>query len=143
MYSWAYGLRKMWLDKCLKSPVSEDPSTSNMVNGAKHCWNLNESTFTVFIHPCAGKSGWKCLSEQYQKSYDCLLTHCLPLRSILFLIEAIYPKIFRCNYLRNENFFLSFRFHFQNLDYILNISKKKDDPHSRYIFQLMDSEKRG
>ena len=24
---------KTWLDKCLKSPVSEDPSTSNMVNG--------------------------------------------------------------------------------------------------------------
>ena len=26
---------KTWLDKCLKSPVSEDPSTSNMVNGTK------------------------------------------------------------------------------------------------------------
>ena len=25
-------LRKTWLDKCLKSPVSEDPSTSDMVN---------------------------------------------------------------------------------------------------------------
>ena len=32
---------KMWLDKCLKSPVSEHPSTSNMVNGSKHSWNLN------------------------------------------------------------------------------------------------------
>ena len=28
---------KTWLDKCLKSPVSEDPSTSNMGNGWKHC----------------------------------------------------------------------------------------------------------
>ena len=28
----------MWLDKCLKSPVSEDPSKSNMVNGPKYCW---------------------------------------------------------------------------------------------------------
>ena len=28
---------KMWLDKCLKSPVSEDPLTSNMVNRSKHC----------------------------------------------------------------------------------------------------------
>ena len=32
-----YGLRKTWLDKCLKSPVSEDPMKSNMVNGPKHC----------------------------------------------------------------------------------------------------------
>ena len=28
-----YRLQKTWLDKCLKSPVSEDPSTSDMVNG--------------------------------------------------------------------------------------------------------------
>ena len=28
---------KTWLDKCLKSLVSEDPSTSNTVNVPKHC----------------------------------------------------------------------------------------------------------
>ena len=28
---------KTWLDKCLKSPVSEDPSPSNMKNVPKHC----------------------------------------------------------------------------------------------------------
>ena len=37
MYFPRYGLRNTWLGKCLKSPVSEDPSTSNMVNGPKHC----------------------------------------------------------------------------------------------------------
>ena len=26
----------MWLDQCLKSPVSEDPSKSNMVNESKY-----------------------------------------------------------------------------------------------------------
>ena len=31
------GLLKMWLDNCLKSPISEDPSKSNMVNGPKQC----------------------------------------------------------------------------------------------------------
>ena len=35
-------------------PVSEDPSTSNMVRGTKHCWNLNGTTFTVFIDHCEG-----------------------------------------------------------------------------------------
>ena len=37
MYFSTYTLRKTWLDKCLKSPVSEDPLTSKMVNGPKHC----------------------------------------------------------------------------------------------------------
>ena len=56
MYFWTYSLRKTWLDKCLKSPVSEDPLTSNMVNGQKHCWNVEDSTFAIFIDPCAGKN---------------------------------------------------------------------------------------
>ena len=49
MYFLTYGLRKTWLFKCLKSPVSEDPSTSSMVNGPKPISKLNDSTFTVFI----------------------------------------------------------------------------------------------
>ena len=36
MYLSNYGLRKTWLDICLKSTVLEDPSTSNMVNGTKY-----------------------------------------------------------------------------------------------------------
>ena len=68
MYFWTYGLRKTWLDKFVRIPVSEDPSTSNMVNGSKHYWNLNDSTFPIFIDPCERKSGWKSLSESYVKS---------------------------------------------------------------------------
>ena len=49
MYSGTYGLRKTWLDKCLKSPVSEDPLTSNTGNELKEFVNLNGSTFTIFI----------------------------------------------------------------------------------------------
>ena len=37
MYFQNYVLRKMWLQNFVKSPFSEDLSTSNMVNGAKHC----------------------------------------------------------------------------------------------------------
>ena len=37
MYFASYGLRKPWLDKCLKSRVSEDPWKSNMVDWPKHC----------------------------------------------------------------------------------------------------------
>ena len=30
MYFWTYGIGKIWLDKCLKNPVSEENSTTNM-----------------------------------------------------------------------------------------------------------------
>ena len=57
MYIRTYRLRKTWLDKCLRCPVSEDPSTSNMVNRPKQCSKLNESIFTIFIDPCEDNSG--------------------------------------------------------------------------------------
>ena len=56
MYFRNYRLRKKWLDKRLKSYISEDPSTRDMVNGAKNCWNLKASTFTTFIDHCEDKT---------------------------------------------------------------------------------------
>ena len=49
MYFRNYGLPKTWLDQCVKSPVSEDPLKSNMVNAPKHCLNFKDSPFTIFI----------------------------------------------------------------------------------------------
>ena len=57
-----YELRKTFLNKCLKSPVSEDLSTSNMVRGTKHCGNLNHTTFAIFIDHCEGNWGGKSVS---------------------------------------------------------------------------------
>ena len=37
MYFRSNGIRKTWLDNCLKSPVLEDLSTSNIVKAPKHC----------------------------------------------------------------------------------------------------------
>ena len=45
---------KTLFDECLKSPVSEDPLKSNLVNGPKHCWNLYHRTFIIFIKHCEG-----------------------------------------------------------------------------------------
>ena len=81
---------------------SEDPWTSNEVNGPKQCWNLNDRTFTIFIDRCEGNSGWKSLPEWYEKSEDCVLTHWLQITSILSLTETINSNIFHCNYLWNE-----------------------------------------
>ena len=52
MYFPKYRLRKTWLDKCLKSSVSEDRYTENMENRTKQYSNLNDSTFTKFINQC-------------------------------------------------------------------------------------------
>ena len=56
MYLRNYRLPKTWLDQCVKSPVSEDPSKSNMVNATKHCLNLKDTPFTIFINHCKSNS---------------------------------------------------------------------------------------
>ena len=50
MYFPKYRLRETWVDKCLKSRVSEDLQTGNMKNWSKQCSNLNDSTFTKFVN---------------------------------------------------------------------------------------------
>ena len=62
MYFQNYGLRNSWVDKCLKSLISEDLSAGNMVNGAIHCFNLNGITFAKFIDECEGNCLAKSLS---------------------------------------------------------------------------------
>ena len=54
------------MDKCLKRPVSEEPSTSNMVNGPKHCLELNDTAFTILIHPCEDNAGLKVFLNDMQ-----------------------------------------------------------------------------
>ena len=76
-------------DKCLKSAVSEDPSTSNMVNVPKHRWNLRHSTFMKFIDYFQVNWVGKGLFYWHARSWYCLLTHWLQMKSILFLIETI------------------------------------------------------
>ena len=49
MYFQNYRLPKTWLDQCLKSPVSEDPTKSNMVNAPKHCSNLKDTSLPYLL----------------------------------------------------------------------------------------------
>ena len=50
---------RLWLDKSINSPVSEDPWTSNMGDVPKHCWNLHHSIFIIFIEYCRGQLNLK------------------------------------------------------------------------------------
>ena len=54
MYFRTYGLPKRWLDQCLKSPVSEDPSKINMVNTTKHCSHSKDTSLPYLL--ITGKS---------------------------------------------------------------------------------------
>ena len=83
------GTSKTWPGKCLKSPVSEDLSTSNIVNVPNHCWNRHQSIFIIFIDHCQVKWDEKTLFFQYSKSWDCFLRHWLPMKSLHFLLDTI------------------------------------------------------
>ena len=63
MYFRKYPLPKIWLDKCLKRPVSEDSETNNMANGSKCFCNLNGSTLTIVINNCEGSCIGKSLFQ--------------------------------------------------------------------------------
>ena len=67
-----------------------------------------------------------------------LLTHSLPMRSILFWIVRCCRSLFKCNYLKSEKSFLSFLFLLWNLHQILNIFKKKEGRHSQCITEFND-----
>ena len=54
-----------------------------------------------------------------------MLTHWLPITSILFRIVTICRSLFKCDYLKKENFSLNFLFNWWNIYQILNIFAKK------------------
>ena len=93
---------KTWLDKCLKSPVSEDPSTRNMLNVPKSCYNLHHSAFVIFIVHWQGNCNRKSVSYLHAESWDFLLTYWLPMKIILFFLGTIKRYQLRCYYLRNK-----------------------------------------
>ena len=49
-----YGFPKTLLDKSLKSPLADNPLRGTLVNRTKHCFNLNNSTSTIFIDSSKG-----------------------------------------------------------------------------------------
>ena len=129
-------------DKCLKSLVLQDASTSKVVNVPKHSWNLHHSIFIIFIDHCQVNRVGNILSYWHAKSGDCLLTHWLPMKSKFFFIGTIYRYQLRCNYLRTKNFFIIFLLQFWNLNYLLNILKKRW-PSQLLYFQNYGLWKRG
>ena len=124
MYFRNYKLSKTWFNHSLESAISEPPSTVNVLMGARNLWNLHRSTFAIFFNHSEGKWIGKDLPNQNLKFEGCLLTHWLPMASILFRIARIWSSLFKCNYLKNKKLFLNFLFHLWNLHQILKIFEK-------------------
>ena len=55
MYFRNYRPLKTCLDKCLKGPVWDEPSTCDMVNRPKHWFNIIHSAFITLSYHCEGK----------------------------------------------------------------------------------------
>ena len=96
-----------------------------MVNGPKHYRDLHDNTFIMLIDHCEDNWVGTNLSDSYGKFQDCLLTHWLPISSVLFLIGTISMQSIQMQLSKKKNFFLKFFHHFLNLDKFLNILKKK------------------
>ena len=143
IYLWTYRPHKTSLDNCLKSPVSEDPSTSNMVNGPKHCWNLNDTTFTIFIDPSEDKFRSKKSLWVICKILGLLFNPLTPDYRYSLLNRGNLLQHVQMQLSQKQTFFPFFFVNFPNLYSILNIFKKKDDPLSLCIFEITDSEKLG
>ena len=62
------GPPKKVIDKCLKNPHSEDPYKRNMVNHPKHCYNLDDGNFILFVDHCENNSVVKSPCYCYAKS---------------------------------------------------------------------------
>ena len=128
---------KTWLEKCLKSPDSDDILTSNMVNGHKYWSNLHSSTFFIFIDHCQENWVRKRVSYWHAK----LLVNTLaadanyPVLNKENLTIPIQIQLSRKTKIFWECFaaFFKSRVNFEHFG-------KKDDPHAFCISETTDSE---
>ena len=79
----------------------------------------------MFFHHCEETWFGKDLPDWSLKSKGCLLTHGLPITSIVFRIVRICRSLFKSSCLRKKKHFPDFSFHWWNLHQILNIFEKK------------------
>ena len=124
-----YWLWKTRLLQCLRGPVWEHPSVINVLTGPKHCWNLHESTFFPFYGSIWNKLSCKMSlllrSEILGLFVITLLTHWLPVTSVLIIRGRTLWKQFKCIYLKRRFFFIIFLLSFQNLHEFWNTFKKR------------------
>ena len=94
----------------------------------KRFQTLTKSWWERFYHIFSSQWGeiiWKTSPWLRFGIIRFLLTHGLPITSILFQIVRIWCSLFKSSYLKNKKHFLCFLFHLWNLHQIWNVFKKK------------------
>ena len=135
MYFWTYWLCKTWCDKCLKKPVLENLSTSNMVNRPQHFWNIYWSLWRPFT--------WKKSALVIRKFLG-LFVNTLTgddkysLLNRDNILQHLQMKLYQKQKNISPYFFAFWKswFSFQHF-------QKIDEPYSWCIFELTDAKKLG
>ena len=117
-----------------------NPFAVNLLTGPKNSWDLQKRTFLLLF--CPFEPNWvrKMYFQSDLRFYDYLITRWLPTKITHVLIEGIYRYQLKSNYQKNHNSFTAFLC-------ILGIFKKfpmfkkKNEPHSSSISEVVDSEK--
>ena len=134
------------MPKKLLGYVSEHFWTVNMLKGPKHCWRLHGSTFVINFW-----SLWKsfCSRNSVTAASRILRLFVNLLTSndkySLSVKVSIKRKKFKRNYLINLKHFLDILLRYSDLHNISNIwkKKKKDEPHTWCISEIIHGKKRG
>ena len=129
MYFRNYGLPKTWLDQCLKSPVSEDPTKSNMVNAPKHCSNLKDTSLPYLLITGSQLSYKKSLLviSKMSKLFPNIL--CANGKYSLLARDNLMQRI-QMLLSRKQKTFSQFFSSFLKSSLNFQHFQKKDDPHS-------------
>ena len=122
---WNYRLENVGLLKCVKSPVSEQLWTANMLKCPTDCLNLHGSIFFHFF--------WSPLKKPSSENSVLVVSKILRLFVNIFTPDdkyslsvkaSVYRYQFKCNYLKIIQYFLNFFLHFGNLYKIWNPLKQ-------------------
>ena len=111
---------KVTIQRCLK--------TSFESQHVKRFQTLAKSSWQLFYHIFSSLGGELISKISPSLKFEIigfLLTHGLPITSILFRIVRICRSLFNSSYLKNKIHFLGFLFNLWNLPQILNIFEKK------------------
>ena len=143
MYFQKYRLRKTWLDKCLKSRVSEDPELENMENWSKECSNQNDSTFTKFINHSWRWFHWKKSLFVINKFLRVFLNRLTVYDKHYLVNRDNLTEPIQIQLSQKQKTFIEFFFAFSKS--LLNFEHwpTKDDPHNWCILENLGSAKYG
>ena len=113
----------MWLEICLKSPISEHRLTHNMLRSQKYGWNLHGKTFLMFHHHYEENS-WKMPLLVISKILGLFLNTLPADDKYSFRNSENLPQPIQMQ-LSKKKHFLNFLLHFWNVHQILKDLKKR------------------